>query len=431
MSGEIGTFPYRRSATTTPYSEKPWILGQYSGFAGPTQTNRRFRELIANGQKGLAIALDLPTQLGVDSDHRIAVGEVGKVGVSFGCLDDAENLFEGIDLSQVSQISTTANSIGPMTVALFCALAEQRGIDPDGFSVRLQNDVLKEYVARNTQVLRPQVGLRFATDAVEYCVAHLPNWVPMSISGYHIRDAGSTRGQELGFTLANTRAYITAAMARGVSVEDFARSITWFFSAAPEVLAEAAKFRAAREIWSRVLTEQYQVPEDSDALRLRLISYTLGGELSAFEPLNNSVRVTLCALAAVLGGVQVLFCSAIDEALGIPTDETALLSLRTQQILLQESGIADLVDPVGGAPVVETTTDSLIAEAFEWDRRVSEMGGSTVATESGWMRRASRGRPSTAGAGDRLRHVRGRSRLRAGQVRVPGRAAVPAFTVNG
>jgi methylmalonyl-CoA mutase, N-terminal domain len=383
---EPGRFPYRRSTGSVPYSQQPWIIGQYSGFAGPSESNRRFRELIAAGQRGLAVALDLPTQLGLDSDHPAARGEVGKVGVSLASLEDAENLFEGIDLRQLTQISTTANSIGPMTMALFCALAQERGVDPADFSVRLQNDVLKEYVARGTQVLEPEIGVRLATDAVEYGAKHLPSWVPMSISGYHMRDAGGTRGQELGFTLANTRAYITAASARGVSVESFARSITWFFSAAPEVFAEAAKFRAAREIWSTVLNREYGVPEDSDALRLRLIAYTLGGELSAYEPLNNAVRVTLCALAAVLGGTQVLFCSAIDEALGLPTDETALLSMRTQQILLQESGIAETVDPLGGGLLVEQLTDSLITEAFEWDRRVAGQGGSTAAISSGWMR---------------------------------------------
>jgi methylmalonyl-CoA mutase N-terminal domain/subunit len=379
-------YPYRGSSTGEPYSIRPWILGQYSGFAGPDETNRRFRSLIDEGQKGLAIALDLPTQLGLDPDDDEALGEVGKVGVSLARLADMESLFAGIRLCEVTQISTTANSIGPIMIALFRALALKRGEDISTFSLRLQNDVLKEYVARGTQVLPPAPAVEFTTDAVEYCVKEAPHWVPISISGYHMRDAGASREQELGFTLANARCYIDAAARRGISAADFARTITWFLSAAPQVVEETAKFRAARELWATTLHDEYGVPVDDPALRLRIIAYTLGGEMSAFEIMGNSVRVTLSALAATLGGAQTLFCSAIDEALGIPTDANALHSLRTQQIILKESGIAEWVDVLGGSNVAEQITSDLIEQARMWDRQVAERGGSTSAIADGWMR---------------------------------------------
>ena len=385
MTSQPGTFPFRRGITDVPYSQAPWVIGQYSGFADAATTNLRFRELVAQGQTGLAIALDLPTQVGLDPDDERARGEVGRVGVSIASLDDLEALLAGIPLDSVRQISTTANSIGPMMIALFLALAERRGVDPSSFSVRLQNDVLKEYVARGTQILPVEAGVEVAVDAIEYCVRALPNWVPISISGYHMRDAGASRERELGFTLANARDYLRRAEARGVEAARVAPRVTWFLSSSCQPIAEAAKFRAARELWATTLREEFGVTDDA-ALALRIIAYTLGSELQPTEILNNAVRVTLSALGAVLGGVQTLFCSSIDEALGLPTEEHAILSMRTQQILLEESGIADYVDPLGNSEVLEELTTTYVEEAGRIAEEIDQMGGSTAAIASGWMR---------------------------------------------
>jgi methylmalonyl-CoA mutase, N-terminal domain len=380
-----GEFPFRQGITTEPYAVAPWIIGQYSGFSDPRRTNRRFREIVARGGDGLAIALDLPTQWGLDPDHELSRGEVGRVGVSLASLDDLDALLEGIPLDSIRQFSSTANSIGPIVIALFLALARRRGTSVADFSVRLQNDPLKEYVARGTHVLPVDAGAEFAVDAIEYCARRLPHWVPMSISGYHMRDAGATRGQELGFTLAHARDYLHRSEARGVSAQDVARSVTWFLAASGAPIHEAAKFRAARELWARMLAADFGIA-DERALKLRIIVYTLGGEMSPFEPYNNSVRITLAALGAVLGGVQTMFCSSIDEALGIPSDAAALLSIRTQQIILRESGLADLVDVLGGAPAVEALTDELVDEARRIERAVQDRGGVAAAIGSGWIR---------------------------------------------
>jgi methylmalonyl-CoA mutase, N-terminal domain len=384
-SSTAGEFPFRGGITTETYQRNPWIIGQYSGFASPEDANRRYRELITQGQQGLAIALDLPTQVGLDPDDARAYGEVGRVGVSLACLDDVDALLAGIELSAVRQISTTANSIGPLAIALFLALAKRRGVDPSSFSVRLQNDVLKEYVARGTQFLPVRPALELSVDAIEYSVRNLPNWVPISISGYHMRDAGASPARELGFTLANARAYLQSLQLRGVDPADVARRVTWFLSASAQPLNEAAKFRAARELWATTLAEDFNV-QDKSALTLRIIAYTLGSECTPSEILNNAVRITLAATGAVLGGVQTLFCSSIDEALGLPTDDHALLSVRTQQILLNESGLAMHVDALGGSPIVERLTDEFVAEARAIDREVIERGGAEAAIESGWMR---------------------------------------------
>ena len=329
--------------------------------------------------------MDLPTQLGMDPGHPLAEGEVGRVGVSIACADDMAALFADIPLSSVRQISTTANSIAPMFGAMILAVAERRGEALDSFSIRLQNDVLKEYVARGTQIFPAEHGARLSVDVVEYCATHLPKWVPMCVSGYHMRDAGSTREQEVGFTLANAQEYLDLAVARGVDIARFARSMSWFMGASPEFLKEAAKFRACRELWATLLADRYGV-RDPEALKLRINCYTLGGEMSAFEISNNSVRVTLAAVGAVLGGVQSLFCSSIDEALGLPTDETARLSIQTQRIILREAGIAEWIDPVGGAPAIELATDEIVRAAREIAGQVGGQGGAIPAIESGWMR---------------------------------------------
>jgi methylmalonyl-CoA mutase, N-terminal domain len=341
--------------------------------------------MIREGQQALAIALDLPTQLGIDPDHELAKGEIGRVGVSIAALRDLDALFAGIPLDAVRQISTTANSIGPVMTALFLGLAERRNVGADSFSVRLQNDVLKEYVARGTQILPPEPAAELVVDTIEYCVRARPGWVPLCVSGYHIRDAGASRAQELGFTLANAREYLSRAERRGISATDVARSVTWFMAASSQPIHEAAKFRAARELWARMLSEDFGV-RDEQALRLRIVAYTLGSELSPVEIENNSVRVTLAALGAVLGGVQVLFCSSIDEALGLPSDRNALLSVRTQQVIQRESGVGEWVDSLGGARVVEGLTTDLVDEARSIEADVQGRGGSVEAISSGWMR---------------------------------------------
>jgi methylmalonyl-CoA mutase N-terminal domain/subunit len=382
----FAAFPYRRSITDEPASQKPWVVGQYSGFSDPASTNARFREIVAKGGSGLSVALDLPTQWGLDPDHDLADGEIGRVGVSLASLDDFDALLDGIDLAVIREISTTANSIGPVWVALVLALARRRGVDPKAIRIRIQNDPLKEYVARGTHVLAVDAAAEFAVDAIEYCAKNLPDWVPMTISGYHMRDAGATRVQELAFTLAHSREYLERALNRGLSAAATARSVSWFLSAASEPFHEAAKFRAARELWATMLVEDFGVDPDDDALKLRLIAYTLGGQMSPFEIQNNTVRITLGALGAMLGGVQTLFCSAIDEACGLPTDESALLSVRTQQILLQESGLADFVDAAGDASVVDTLTNELVEQARALADEVAEQGGATAAIDSGWTR---------------------------------------------
>jgi methylmalonyl-CoA mutase N-terminal domain/subunit len=395
MSSSVGArtpssttgFPYRRGISDVPYADQSWIIAQYSGFTSPEETNVRFRKMIEVGQSGPSVALDLPTQLGMDPDHPLAEGEVGRVGVSLACVDDMAALFEGIPLSSVRQISTTANSMGAMFAAMLLVVAERRGESPNSFSLRLQNDVLKEYVARGTQIFPAPPAAELSVDVVEYCANNLPNWVPMSVSGYHMRDAGATREQEVGFTLANAEQYLDLAAARGIDIAKFASSMSWFMAASPEFLKEAAKFRASREVWARLLKDKYGVDSPAAAM-LRLNTYTLGGELSPYELINNSVRVTLAALGAVLGGAQSLFCSSIDEAVGLPTEETARLSIQTQRIILREAGIAHWIDPLGGSPVIEQETDNIISAVHRIKEEVHERGGSIAAIESGWMREA-------------------------------------------
>jgi methylmalonyl-CoA mutase N-terminal domain/subunit len=376
---------YRTGVDDIPYSEIPWIRGQYAGFSDPRETNARIRTLVAKGQTGVALALDLPTQLGLDADHPAALGEVGRVGVSLGSLDDVDAIVDGIDLASVTQFSSTANSIGPQMIALWLGLAERRGVSPTAFSVRLQNDVLKEYIARGTHVLRPEPAAELTVDAVEYCVRHLPTWVPISVSGYHMRDAGASREMEIGFTLSLAREYLTRAVRRGLDPGAIAARMRWFLSASAQPWHEAAKFRAARELWARMLRDEFAV-RDPDPLGLKIIAYTLGGEMSPHEINNNAVRITLSALGAVLGRVQSLFCSSIDEARGLPSAENALLSIRTQEILLEESGLAEFVDPLAGAKIVDELTDEIVASATMWDKRVTDAGGVIAAIESGFMR---------------------------------------------
>ncbi len=320
------------------YRERLWVMGQYSGFGSAKQTNARIRQLLGEGQLGFSVALDLPTQLGLDSDDPRSVGEVGRVGVPIDSIRDMVDLLDGIPLDNVRQIRTTANAIGPLAVALFLAGAEAHGYRGDQFKVMLQNDVLKEYVARGTYIFPPDKGLRFSVDVIEYCARTLPHWEPIEFCGYHIRDSGSNAVQEVAIAVANGIEYIDSALGRGLGIDQFAESLFMFLSAHLDLFEEAAKFRATRRLWARLMRDRYGASDPS--CRLNLFVYTLGSPQTAQEPLNNIVRIAYQAMAAILGGVQTLATSAYDEALQLPSEEAVRVSLRTQQILAYETGVA-------------------------------------------------------------------------------------------
>jgi methylmalonyl-CoA mutase N-terminal domain/subunit len=383
--GMPGEAPYARGVRPGMYREQLWVMGMYSGRASPEETNRRIRSLLQSGQKGFSVALDLPTQNGYDSDHPLARGEVGKVGVPIDSLHDMRTLLSGIALNEVRQIRTTANAIGPIAVALFIAAAQTHGYSPKDFKVMFQNDVLKEYVARGTYIFPPRRGLRFSVDVIEYCAEHLPHWEPIEFCGYHIRDSGSSAVQELAIALADGRAYMDAALARGLRIDDFARSIFLFLAAGIDVFEEVAKYRAARRIWSDLLRNHYGATDEASCA-LKIFVYTLGSALTARDPLNNTVRVAYEAMAAVLGGVQTMATSSFDEALGLPSDDAVRVALRTQQILAYETGVARTADPLGGSYYVECLTDQMEAAVREYMRRIDEQGGALAAIESGWIK---------------------------------------------
>jgi len=367
------------------YLEKPWIMGQYAGFGSAEQTNARFKELLRAGQTGFSVALDLPTQLGLDSDHPHALGEVGRVGVAIDSLADMEVLFDGIPLQGIRQIRTTANSIGHLWLALNVALAEKKGHDPNAVKILIQNDVLKEYIARGTQIYPARAGLRIVADVIEHCARHLPNWTPLSMSGYHMREAGANAVQELAFTFANGIAYCDAAVERGLSVDDFAPSLFTFLTADMELLEEVAKFRAARNVWDWIMSERFGA-KNPESRALRIFAFSAGSNLTAQQPLVNVIRVSINALAAVLGGVQTLHTSAYDEALGVPTEDAATLALRTQQVILEETGITSVVDPLGGSYVIEALTAEIERRVRRELDKIEEMGGALRCIESGWFK---------------------------------------------
>jgi methylmalonyl-CoA mutase N-terminal domain/subunit len=382
--GLPGEPPFTRGVRPGMYRDGPWVMGMYSGQLSPQETNRRIRALLASGQRGFSVALDLPTQNGLDSDHPLAAGEVGRVGVPIDSLADMVELLDGIPLSEVSQIRTTANAIGPIAVAMFVAAAERHGYRPADFRVMLQNDVLKEYVARGTFVFPPRHALGFAVDVIEYCARELPHWEPIEFCGYHIRDSGADAVQELGIAVANGLEYIRGAIGRGLHIDDFGASLFMFLSAHQDLFEEVAKFRAARRLWSSLMVERFGATRD-ETRRLNLFVYTLGSPLTAQQPLNNVVRVAYQALAAVLGGVQTLATSSYDEALGLPSDEAAQLALRTQQILAYETGVTRAADPLGGSYLVESLTDQLVERVTGYLARIEEQGGALAALESGWI----------------------------------------------
>ena len=374
--GFPGEPPFTRGIQPTMYRGRLWTMRQYAGFGTAEETNLRYRYLLAAGQTGLSVAFDLPTQMGYDSDHPMAHGEVGRVGVALASLDDMRTLFDAIPLEQVS-VSMTINATAAVLLACYVALADERGIPRAQLAGTLQNDILKEYVARGTYIYPVEPSLRLVTDIFAFGAREIPRWNTISISGYHMREAGATAAQEIAFTFADAIEYIERARGRGLELEQFAPRLSFFFAAHNNLFEEVAKFRAARRLWSRIVRERYQ--GSPEAQRLRFHTQTGGVTLTAQQPLNNVVRVTLQALAATLGGTQSLHTNAFDEALALPSAESARLALRTQQILASESGIADTVDPLGGSYYVEALTDALEAEAERYLQQVAKLGGAARA----------------------------------------------------
>lgn len=381
-----GQYPFTRGITSKMYRDELWVMGQYSGFGSAEEANRRYRYLLEQGQTGFSIALDLPTQIGLDSDHELSRGEVGKVGVAIDSLEDIEKLFDGIPLDKVRQIRTTANSIGPIMTALLIAFAEKNKIDPNNIRILIQNDPLKEYIARGTYIFPPQISVKLAVDVIEYCAGHLTNWVPMALSGYHIRESGGTAVQELAFCYANGINYFEEATGRGLNVDQFAPKLFTFFTSHIDFLEEVAKFRAARRIWARMMRERYSA-KNPESMKLRILAYTAGGTLTAQQPLNNIVRVTIEAMAAVLGGIQTLATSSFDEAYSIPTEQAVTVALRTQQIIAYESGITNTVDPMGGSYAIEALTTEIEKQANEYIERIIQLGGSVSCIENGYFQK--------------------------------------------
>jgi methylmalonyl-CoA mutase N-terminal domain/subunit len=381
--GRAGEPPFTRGIHPSGYRGRLWTMRQYAGYATAAESNRRYRYLLERGQTGLSVAFDLPTQIGYDSDHSMARGEVGRVGVAIDSLEDMERLFEGIPLDRVST-SMTINSTAAILLALYVAVGRRQGVPEEKLSGTVQNDILKEYMARGTYIYPPGPSMRLATDVIAFCRERLPRFNPISISGYHIREAGATAAQELAFTLGNAVAYVEAAVRAGLDVDDIGERLSFFFNSHRNFFEEIAKFRAARRIWSRILRERFN-SKDPRAQMLRFHTQTAGSSLTAQCPQTNVVRTTLQALAAVLGGTQSLHCNALDEALGLPREETAELALRTQQVIAYESGVGATVDPLGGSYAVEALTDAIEAEAEALLAEMDRRGGALRALEAGWQ----------------------------------------------
>lgn len=381
--GFPGEYPYTRGIEPGMYRENLWLIGQYGGFGSPEETNRRFKYLLSNGITAFTLALDLPTQMGYSSDEPMAEGEVGKTGVAVNSLRDMEIIFGDIPLDSVRLIGTLANAIGPMALSWFIALAEQQKVPPTAFIGFLQNDILKEYVARGAYFLPVPAGLKLSIDVLEHCARNFPNWLPLMVCGYHFRDAGGTAMQELAFTVADALAYIEEMIKRGFRPDDFVHQFQFHFSAHLDLFEEAAKFRAFRRIWARVMSERYGA-RDPKTLKAKIHLYTAGSTLTAQQPMNNIVRITVAALSAILGGVQFPYLSSMDESFQTPSEEAAQLAIRTQQILAHEVGITDTVDPLGGSYYVETLTNRLEEGAMEYLKKIDSMGGAAKAIEQGF-----------------------------------------------
>jgi methylmalonyl-CoA mutase N-terminal domain/subunit len=381
-----GVFPYTRGITSKMYRSNLWVFGQYAGLGTAEETNRRYKYLISKGYTGLSVALDLPTQIGLDSDHYLAHGEVGKAGVAIDSLKDVDDLFDGIPLDKPRQVSTTANSIGPIWIALILSLGEKQGIPPEKYNLRLQNDSLKEYIARGTYIFPPRASLKFSCDVIEFFSKHHPAWFPISISGYHIREAGASAVQEVAFTMANAVAYIEETIRRDIPFSKFGPQLCVFLSSGMDLFEEIAKFRAMRRVWSRILKDRFKV-EDLKSLALNLINFTTGSTLTAQQPYNNLVRVTIEALASVLGGCQTLFPSSMDEAFCTPTEKAVTLSLRTQQIIAYETNVTNTVDPLGGSYYLESLTSEIEESVMDYMKKIDSIGGSIAAIESGFFQK--------------------------------------------
>lgn len=381
--GFPGIYPYTRGVQPTMYRGRLWTMRQYAGFGNAEESNERYKFLLQKGQTGLSIAFDLPTQMGYDSDHPMSEGEVGKVGVAIDSLADMEVLFDGIPLDKVST-SMTINAPASVLLAMYIAVAEKQGVNPEQLRGTIQNDILKEYIARGTYIFPPKPSMRLIIDIFGYCSRNVPNWNTISISGYHIREAGSTAAQEIAFTLADGIAYVKAAIESGLEVDEFAPRLSFFFNAHNDLLEEVAKFRAARFLWARIMKEKFDA-QNPKSLMLRFHTQTAGCTLTAQQPDNNIVRVAIQTLAAVLGGTQSLHTNSRDEALALPTEDSVQIALRTQQVVAHESGVTNTIDPLAGSYYVESLTDGLVKEATEMIEKIEEMGGMVAAIEKGFV----------------------------------------------
>lgn len=382
-NGFPGEYPFTRGVQPSMYRGKLWTMRQYAGYASAEASNLRYRYLLGQGQTGISVAFDLPTQIGYDADDPIARGEVGKVGVSISTLDDMEKLFDQIPLGKVST-SMTINAPASVLLAMYIAVARRQGVALDQLKGTIQNDILKEYIARGTYIFPPGPSLRLVTDVFDYCSRNIPGWNTISISGYHIREAGSTAVQEVAFTLANAITYVEAAIQTGLQVDDFAPQLSFFFNAHNNLLEEVAKFRAARRLWAEIMRERFSAQKPA-SWQMRFHTQTAGSTLTAQQPENNVTRVTLQALAAVFGGTQSLHTNSMDEALWLPTEKSVRVALRTQQIIAYESGIVDSIDPLGGSYLVEYLTDEIEKKAREYIGRIDKLGGALIAIEKGYI----------------------------------------------
>ncbi|KPU26606.1 methylmalonyl-CoA mutase [Caloranaerobacter sp. TR13] len=383
--GYPGQYPFTRGVQPTMYRGRLWTMRQYAGFATAEESNKRYKYLLEQGQTGLSVAFDLPTQIGYDSDHPLSEGEVGKVGVAVDSLKDMEILFDGIPLDKVST-SMTINAPAAVLLAMYIAVAEKQGVSKDKLRGTIQNDILKEYIARGTYIFPPQPSMRLITDIFEYCSKNVPNWNTISISGYHIREAGSTAVQEVAFTIANGIAYVEAAIKAGLDVDSFAPRLSFFFNAHNDLLEEVAKFRAARKLWARIMKERFNA-KNKKSMVMKFHTQTAGSTLTAQQPDNNIIRVTIQTLAAVLGGTQSLHTNSRDEALALPTEDSVRIALRTQQIVAHESGVTETIDPLAGSYYIESLTKRIEEEAYEYIKKIDELGGSPKAIEKGFIQK--------------------------------------------
>lgn len=383
--GFPGDYPYTRGVQPTMYRARHWTMRQYAGFGTAEESNKRYKYLLEQGQTGLSVAFDLPTQIGYDSDDQMAEGEVGRVGVAISSLEDMEILFDGIPLDKVST-SMTINSTAMILLSMYIAVAEKQGVSQDKLDGTIQNDILKEYIARGTYIYPPEPSMRLITNIFDYCSKNMPKWNPISISGYHIREAGSSAAQEVAFTLADGIAYVESAIKAGLDPNVFGKRLSFFFAAHNNFLEEIAKFRAARRLWAKIMKNRFNIT-NAEALKLRFHTQTGGSTLTAQQPLNNIIRVTIQALAAVLGGTQSLHTNSYDEALGLPTEESVRIALKTQQIIAYESGVADTLDPFAGSYAVEAMTNEIEKKAMEYIDKIDQMGGMIKAIETGYVQK--------------------------------------------